>query len=370
MPKRKKRRRSPGEGTVIKRRGVFITRVKVNGEIVERHFDSYPAAEQCRIQLSAMSKQPSLVASQITSLKSFLDSWLNSVVKLNCAESTYANYETTIRKHINPGIGHIFLARLEPHHISEWIAEMADQEVGSRTRQNAYAILRAALEVAATRRQISDNPCRFVPRPKHEREEIDPFTVPEIQSILSHAESKRLAAIYHLGFRLGPRIGELLGLRWSDINLDEQTISIQWQACEVEGKVTLKRPKSKAGIRTLDIDSECVTALVNRQAESLKEGLRACEWVFPNRDGNVMHRSNFGNRHWANLLERAEIRHRGFHHVRHTAATMMLKNGTSLGNVSAIIGHSKPSTTLDIYGHFVPRDGQQAVQAISRAIAE
>lgn len=368
MKKRSKRRRHKGEGTVFKHRGSWIARVIINGKRVERRADSKPEAEAIRNRLVEDAAQPLLSQHHTTSIGELLENWIESTVRRNRAKSTYENYRGTTRNHIAPYIGNWYLRNLSASYISDWLAVLQDTGIGARTRQNAYAILHACVEVAVKQGVMRSNPVSLVDRPSYEREPIDPFTIAEMRDIIQHVADDRLCAAYHLAFRLGLRGGELWGLQWADVNFDDHTLSITRQACEVAGNVHIKKPKSKAGIRTLDIDSECVEHLRDRQAHSMREGLRGCEWIFPNQVGNTMRRSNFGNRHWSPVLKALGIRHRGFHHVRHTAATMMLKARHPLGTVSAIIGHSKASTTLDIYGHFVPRDGQQAVRSISDAI--
>jgi len=342
--------------------------VIVAGKPVERSAHSKPEADAIRLRLLEDSKQPELAQNHTTSVGELLDRWLSKVVKRTRAETTYKNYESAVRLHIKPYLGNWYLRNLTEETVEDWLDELIENGVGSRTAQSSYAVLHNCIEHAVKRKKMKYNPLALVDRPSYEREEIDPFTAAEVRDILAHVDQHRLCAAYHLTFHLGLRGGEVWGLQWSDINLDGQAITINRQACEISGKVILKKPKTKAGIRTLDIDKNCVERLNERKVHSLREGMRDCEFVFPNRSGKVMCRSNFGNRHWKSTLRSLGIRHRGFHHVRHTAATMMLKSGEPIGTVSAIIGHAKPSTTLDIYGHFVSQDGRSAIKSVSRAI--
>jgi len=369
-------RRGNGEGTVFfnTRRKKWIAKLTMpDGSRPER---SAATKAQARMLLTELEKHRDSFT--VTSphreyvyLADYAQTWLESVVKLQRAPATFCNYKLTINKHIAPYLGDWLLENLNAQNVTDWLRILRESEVGERTRQNAYAILRACLEHAVKNdRLLDENPLNYVDKPRHEREEILPFTIEEARKILGYFESHRLGAAVEIAFRIGLRQGELFGLKRQDVDLKGKTLRITRQACEVGGKIVWKNPKSKAGIRTIELDQDCVDAFIRREAVAMAEGLRSCEILFPSRSGNVMRRSNFGHRHWAPCLRKLGIEHRGFHHVRHTAATMMLSSGVSVATVARVIGHSKPSTTIDIYGHCMPLEGRAAVASISRRIHE
>ncbi len=134
------------------------------------------------------------------------------------------------------------------------------------------------------------------------------------------------------------------------------------------GRVTMKALKTKSSRRSIHVSDRVAVALSDRRKASLTEGQASCDLVFPNRDGLPMRRSNFGARHWKGLLSDLGFEHRGFHHTRHTAATLMLSAGVPIHEVSRILGHARPSITLDIYSHWISTPESAGTHAADRAI--
>lgn len=295
----------------------------------------------------------------------FLTDWLRDTIKPNCAEATHDSYRRAVSNHIVPLIGTGRLLDLTPYHIQSWITAMAG---GARTRQLAFVVLQSALSQAARLRLIETNPCDVIDRPKADREEILPFTAAEAQSILAATADERLAGVYLIAMSHGLRQGEIFGLRWIDADLSKGRIRIEQQAVEVAGRIVFRAPKTKAGRRTIHVSDRVLAAIEQRKAFALKEGHAASALIFPNRNGEPMRRSNFGARHWAPLLSDLGLAHRGFHHSRHTAATLMLGAGIPVHEVSRILGHARPSITLDIYAHWISTPKSAATHAVDKAI--
>jgi integrase len=192
-------------------------------------------------------------------------------------------------------------------------------------------------------------------RPGHESKSIDPFELSEVERILTAGDATRYGAAIRLAFACGLRGGELWGLQWND--LTGQELSIQRQACESAGTIEIKGPKTSAGIRRILLPDSVVDSLAQKRAESLRCGHAGVSWMFPSEDGTTTRRSNFGTRIWKPLLSRLTIRHRGFHHARHTAATLLLNSGSvPLSVVSRTLGHASPKITLDTYAHVMITD--------------
>jgi integrase len=282
-------------------------------------------------------------------LAEWLNEWLQSKRAASLAENTIDSYRMSIENHLVPKMGPAKLRDITPAQIDIVVGKIK----GDRTRQLAFAVLRMALKRAARKGLISHNPAEVADRPGHKRETIDPFDADQVKRILEASEGDRLRAVYVLAFSLGLRQGELFGLRWRDVDLKAGTISIRQQAAEVRGNIIFREPKSTAGIRTVKVPAVAVTALRERKAIAMKEGHAAAELVFLNQDGKVIRRSNFGKWCWRPLLKRLKIKHRGFHHARHTAASLMLGDGYPVHVVCHTLGHSKPSVTLDLYAHLI-----------------
>lgn len=295
----------------------------------------------------------------------WLDAWLNSADVKSLAESTQASYRGTVENHLVPLIGPAKLKSLSAVQIDLAFGRL---QAGDRTRELAFVVLQSALRRAVRKGVIPFNPCDSADRPSSKREKIVPFTPLEVARILKEVRHDRLRAVHVLAFSLGMRQGEIFGLRWIDVDWAARTISIRQQACDVSGRLVFRQPKTDAGVRTLTLAATAIEALRERQAEALREGQAGAELVFLNERGRPILRSNFGNRHWKPLLKRLEIEARGYHHCRHTAASLMLGAGVPLHVVSQTLGHSKPSITLDLYAHLMSHQSDEAAEAMQRML--
>lgn len=366
MAKKRSRKRENGGGSVFRTGGKWYARITTPVR-VQRVANSREHALMLLRQLQAEYAEPLPIVTERWTVREMLESWL-VIVQRERAKATHANYLTTITKHVLPYLGRIYAGKLNAGQVDDWLATLHDEQVGARTRQNAYAILNACFESYVSKRLIRENPLSYVDRPRCERETIQPFTLEEVAAITSSAEGHRIGTAIDFAFLTGLRVGELLGLMWSDWNEAEGTLRIQRQASEVAGHIELKKPKSKSGIRTLTIDDAMRDVLLERKRVALAEGLVSCPLVFPGRDGHAMARSNFTSRAWSTALKRAKVKHRGFHHVRHTTVVLMLGAGVDVTTVSYWIGHAKVSTTMDTYSHYLPERGAKAAAAITSAI--
>ena len=367
MPRRNER----GRGSVFQRGdGTWVAKISVRGpdgkrRRIQRKAQSERHAKILRDELLAEYPERTVSTAATLTVGEYLARWLEDNVRPSRATGTHESYRYAVANHITPWIGHQWLRSLKPLQVHEWLAILQRNEVGARTRQNAYAVLRAAMEAAVRLQLIPANPCAAVERPQVRRERIRPFDLDERGAILDAAKDGRLAGVYLLALTVGMRQGELFGLQWCDVDFDSATLTIERQAAEHGGRVEISPPKTEAGCRVIPLDDDCMHALQERRRQAMAEGQAGCEWVFPSRSGGVMRRSNFGHRHWRPLLQRAGVDHRGMHHCRHTAAVLMLGAGIPAQTVSGLLGHADPSVTLRIYSHFVPSDGRAAVEQMA-----
>jgi len=164
------------------------------------------------------------------------------------------------------------------------------------------------------------------------------------------------------------RGGELWGLQWLDLRGNELTV--QRQACEVNGSLEIKTPKTASGIRRILLPDSVIGAIGEHRKAMLKEGNAGSAWMFPQKNGRTTRRSLFGATVWKPLLDECGIDHRGFHHARHTAATMLLNSGAvPLPVVSKMLGHASPRITLETYSHCMTSDLERHRNAFDGIIA-
>lgn len=297
------------------------------------------------------------------------DSWLVHV-KAHRSPNTESLYRTVAKLYVIPRIGGFQIPKLTSSVLQAFVDKMVTDGVPPRMRQVAFAITRKALRHAIKMNKIAADPTTVIEKPAHEPEEIFPFTAEEAAKIIDQTKGERWHALYVLALTCGLRIGELLGLPWSGIDFKERQIRITQQAAQTRGAMIIRKPKTKTSVRTIEMPSIVYQALRDHQAIMMKDGLAGNDLVFPAPEGGTMQRTNFAAREWKSLLEGLKIAARGFHHTRHTYATLALMAGVNALVVAKVMGHSKPSTTLNIYGHVLKGQQSQSVDAIARIFGE
>lgn len=365
------RKRANGEGCISREKsGRYRISVSVRrgGETKRVTRTAWKHADAVAIlaKLRAECSSADLADPGKLTVAAFLERWLSDVVKETLSANTYDSYRRAIQKHIAPHVGAIPLAKFGAVHVQSMLATMSRDEVGARTRQNAFAVLKAAMVNAEALRLIRENPCRLIKRPKHEPEEIRPFTLDEARLLIKETTGSRWHAMIVLALTAGIRQGELLGLSWDSIIWKAGKIRIDQQAVEISGKTSLAKPKTKASVRVVDITPAAIEALRSHRTIMLKEGFAGQSLVFSAPEGGIESRGNFRTRVWKPLLVSLAIEPRGFHHTRHTYATLALGAGVPVTTVSKQLGHASVSTTLDIYSHVLDSHKSEATAVVSR----
>lgn len=313
---------------------------------------------------------------QVT-LQSFISNWLVSI-EPSLRYNTILQYRQIAETHILPVLGQHKLRELRPEHIQQMCNSMVAAGKGLRTVRLTHAVLRRTLVHATRLGLIARNPALGIVPPKYVRKEMETLDDKQAQQLLALAEVKkdRFCALYHLAISTGMRQGELLGLKWADVNLDQGYLQVQRQLVRTqETGFGFSAPKTKSGIRRIDLGSNTVEVLKVHKKRQYEERLLAgSKWreydlVFPSSIGTLMNRDNLRSR-FKRLLEAAGLPEIRFHDLRHTAASLMLNNGVPLIVVSKRLGHAQPSITLDVYGHQIPTGQQEAAKLMDRLLSE
>jgi integrase len=366
----RRRRRVRGEGTVYQRAdGQWVSSISVrlpNGK--RRRVTRYSKNEQeARVKLreiQAAGETP-VVRASLERVADYAGRWLKG---LELAVATLDSYSRSLENHILPALGDMVFFKVAPSHVRWWLTEMKEAKKGGRTRQIALTVFRAMCDAAVVDKVIPFNPTIGIPRPQATRKDINPFRPDEVPKIINAAKGDRLFALYLMAFFVAMRQEEMFGLQWSDIDWEAKTARIQRAVVEVSGRVYVKEAKTDKSRRVVPLHDTVIEALRERQAIALKEGQAGQPWVFLSRRGTLIARSNFANRQWKRVLRKAVVDPRGMHHVRHTTATQLLRAGIATHIVSGLLGHSKTSTTTDVYAHFLPEDLAPTAEAVAGTI--
>lgn len=299
-----------------------------------------------------------------TKLSDYMEAWLDSAVS---RETSRDLYETLKRLHIDPYIGMLTLTKLTPTAIRHYLATLARRKVTPSVRRHAYDTLRWALSRAVAEGLLPKNPASCVPAPEVTRRQMACLNEQQLRAFLVAAKEDRYHALYVLA-SYGLRQGELFGLTDHDIEYQAGELHIRQSLHLVRGKRSLGALKTSSSERTLKLAPAALRAVRDHLARLEAEGWTAKQRLFPladgrrvplmfvNTRGQPLHRPAVRQHSFKRILLRAGLPDIRFHDLRHTAASLMLHKGFGILAVSKWLGHSKPSTTLNLYGHLLVDD--------------
>jgi integrase len=237
-----------------------------------------------------------------------------------------------------------------------------------------HAVLRRGLAKAVELQLITRNPAASADPPKVRQEEITPLNSEQVRVFLDATLGEKFEALYVLSLTCGLRMGEALGLKWADIDLDAGTLRVnrQLQRMRKGGGLVFSEPKN-ASRRTIDLPQRAISALRSHRKRQLEEKLGArsyddSELVFATGKGTPLDAQNIVNRHFKPLLKRAELPDIRWHDLRHTCATLLLGREVHPKLVQHLLGHASITMTLDRYSHWIPSMGRHAADGMDEAL--
>ena len=301
-------------------------------------------------------------------LAEYLDFWLATSNDLgSIRRSTWVSYESYVRLHLKPALGRVPLAHLTPAHVQKFMAEKLRAGASARAVRYCRVILRAALNQAVKQGLIVRNSAALTDPPKGYRpQHASPLTPDEGLRFIAGLEGERLKALHLLMLALGLRQGEALGLRWSDVDLDEGIVHVEVELVRLDGQYTLEDLKTEKSQRDLPLDDYLVAALRTHHTKQNEEQLSANTWsnhwnlVFTTKTGLPVH-SSTATSDFQRILSNLGIPKRRHYDLRHSAASYLIHQGAELRDVMEQLGHSQISLTANTYGHlFMERKRQLA----------
>jgi integrase len=268
-------------------------------------------------------------------LGDYLDGWLGDSVKDTVRQRTYERYESIVRVHIRPAIGRVQLKALTPAHARALYRQKLDSGLSPRTVNYIHVTLHKALSQAVSDGLVPRN-AASVKAPRPEKPEIKPLSPDQARKLVATAReiADRYEALYVLALHCGLRAGELLGLKWSDVDFSGPTATVQVRRTLSETRTGHKFEKPKNGKgRSVEFSQKATEALRSHRARQGEERLRVGSlWqdnglMFPTTTGTTTSGTNLLGRHFKPLLKRAELPAIRLHDLRHTCATILLMAG-------------------------------------------
>ncbi|WP_435178963.1 tyrosine-type recombinase/integrase [Actinacidiphila sp. bgisy145] len=303
-------------------------------------------------------------AGQTWTVESWLTHWVENIAALHVSENTIDGYRVAVYHHLIPGLGAHRLAKLEPEHLERFYKKMQANGSSAGTAHQVHRTVRAALNEARRRRHLTENPATIAKAPRLEEEEVVPYTIEEVQLLLEVANRHRNAARWVIALALGLRQGEVLGLKWTDVDFDHGVLVVHrgrlrpryqhgcGDTCgrkpgycpqKINVRRETKETKSRAGRRPVGVPDELMKLLVEHRDEQDRERTIARDlwvekgYVFTSPTGEPLN-PNTDHHKWKELLEAAGLRDGRLHDARHTAGTILLILGVPDTVVDAIMG--------------------------------
>ena len=374
------KRRANGEGSIRKRKdgrweGRYTAgRDPVTGKAIYKNVLGKTQAEAKEKLKSAIEKNGSLVTiTKQYTVGQWLDTWMENYAKLQVRASSYKTYQGFIENHIKPALGDVPLEKLTAMNLQrlyKYLLESGRVEctearnkpkgLSVKTVRNINQMISSALNCAVEQRLIPANPTKGCVLPKLERKEMKILPPESLGTFFEEAQRSGVFELYYIDLATGLRRGELLGLKWNDIDLDKGIIHVRRQVLRQNGKVVEAPPKTKNSYRNIAIGADAIKVLKGVEQKD--------EYVFPSPYGGPMSPDSVLHM-LQRVLKRAGLERIRFHDLRHTFSVLALQNGVDVKTLSAMLGHYSAGFTLDTYAHVTTSMQKQAANAVGNFLS-
>ena len=379
MPKK----RANGEGSIRKRKdGRWEGRYTAGHDPAtgKQIFKSVLGKTQAEVKEKL--KKALVEAGQIDFTKSgkytvgtWMDEWFENVAKIKVRPSSHQTYRGYIDNHIKPSIGNIPLEKLTTMDLQKLYrtlltkgrverieAENQPSGLSAKTVRNINQVISSALDLAVAQKIIPSNPTDACELPKVEHREMQTIPEEQLQAFLAEAKATGVYEMYYIELATGLRRGELLGLKWQDIDWKNGIIKVRRQIARVDGQIVEAPLKTKNSYRTVTISPQAIEVLKQQRAKTHDQ------YVFPSPNGGPISPDSVNNM-LKRVLARAGIPKVRFHDLRHTFATIALQNGVDIKTVSGMLGHFSAGFTLDTYAHVTTAAQKEAAQTMGNVLS-
>jgi integrase len=357
-------KRINNEGSIYQRKdGRWCGQISLGWEADRRKRKFFYADNAAEVQAQMLNARSDHsrglpVATRHQSVATFLDHWLTTV-RPRVRPRSYESFETIVRRHLKPEIGNLPLAKLEPAQVQTMLDRKTQNGLGPQTVTTIRTVLRNALNQALKWDLVARNAAALTSSPRVPHHEIRPLEALQARRLLDAANKTRLEALYALALNLGLRRGEVLGLRWQDVDLDKARRRVMQAVQRVEGKLQAAETKTERSRRTLSLPPSVVASLRRHRIRQLQErlgaGTRWCDsgLVFTTGIGTPLDPRNL-QLDFSALLKAAQLPRVRFHDLRHSAASLLIAQGVPLRTIMELLGHSSIAMTANVYGHLAP----------------
>lgn len=310
-------------------------------------------------------------------LGQWMDVWYENYALVKVRPSSHKTYKGYIENHIKPNIGSLVLNKLTSLELQQFYkllltggrverkeSEKQTKGLSAKTVRNINQIISSACQLAVEQKLMPYDPTSGCALPKIEHREMKTLEAEQLEAFLQEAKNTGVYEFYYLELATGLRRGEILGLKWKDVDFKASTIRVRRQILRIDGVVQEAPLKTKNSYRVVTIGDETVKLLKGKKTVDAGRS----EYIFPSPTGGPISPDSV-NKMLHRVLERAGIQKIRFHDLRHTFATMALQNGVDIKTVSTMLGHYSAGFTLDTYTHVTTAAQKEAAQTMSAVLS-
>lgn len=308
--------------------------------------------------------------SSMQKLKAWLDEW-TELYLCELSPTTKVGYKDKIRNNVVPYLGQIPISQIETNDVQKWLIALKEKGLASKTIRESYGCLKRALDIAVQQHKLRENPCTGAKLPKVSKAKMTYYSKEEIINALKCAEGTDMYLILLLATNAGLRRGELLALKWKNVDTENGIIHISENRVHGDKEVITKTPKSQSGVRDIPIGSHVLTILrkakLEYQWKANRAGFKDDDYVIHKEDGTPYHPDSLTQK-WERFIVAQGLRPVRFHDLRHSYATAMLEAGVDMKTLQSLMGHANYSITADIYSHVTEKMNVSAANKLDEAL--
>ena len=374
-----KRRRAHGEGSVYEQRpGLWAASLDlgwIDGK--RRRKTVYASSEKeairKRAELRRRQEQGENLAAVPRTLSEWLTEWMTMKEHEGTRQSTLRGYRWLIESHIRPTLGKVALDKLNPTMIRRVLTAKISEGLSAATVRHIHGMIRNVLGDAQREELLHRNPALAVRAPTVRPVERRSLTVDDAKRLIDSIRGDRLEALWICALTVGLRRGELLGLRWSDVDFTAGTLTVRQTVQRAGGHLVFTEPKTDRSRRTIPVPAQTLALLRRHRRQQEDERAKAAErWkenglVFASTIGTPMEPRNV-DREWHATRERIGLSWLRLHDLRHACATFLLASGASPRTVMQTLGHSQISLTMNTYAHVLAEVERAAMDAAAERL--
>ncbi|WP_339823400.1 tyrosine-type recombinase/integrase [Paenibacillus sp. FSL R7-0163] len=351
----------------------YDKKLRKRRQVKRRGFDSRREANDKMIELQSEVQTSQYVGTKHTTLNEFTEYWLDNIRKMEVGQTTFYNNQLYFKNHIKETFGKEKLQRIDLESCQQFVKELVDKGLARNSIDRICTMLKRIFDKAIEYEIININYMRKVTLPKQTKNKLNIWTLEQTNEFLNKTKEKRYHCVYALALLAGLRQGEILGLRWQDVDFVNKKISII-QTLKFHGTELSLGAKTTAGTRRISIPNQLVEILEEQKKRyeilriELGDNFVDLDLVIFNlANGKTVFPGNLV-KSYTRDVKQAKLPHIRFHDLRHSHATLLLSKGINIKVISSRLGHSKTAVTLDTYSHVLPSMEQEVTDTLEEII--